>query len=516
MRLTLGEIARVLDCRSVPGLSGETAALRPGGASVDSRRTRPGHLFFCLPGERVDGHDFAPVAVRAGAVAVIGTRDPFAGASPVPVFVVPDSVRALGMLARAHRDGMRGKVIGITGSAGKTSLKEALATVLARAGETEKNPLNLNNQIGLPLSMLNSSETAAFWVMEAGISKPHDMDELGGILHPDVAVVLNVCDVHAEFLGDRGVAHYKAKLLDYLAPGGTAVVSADYPDLLAEASARPGKTVTFSGHAGGAPFSAEAVAPITTDAGGDEGGGATNPAGEGRGCFRVVTPGGTFTVTAPFQGAIGAENTAAVTAAASSLGLDAALIPSLVADGLGRMALPAQRGGVEKYGVHAIVDGSYNANPLAMARTLDNAAELAKARNLSLVLALGEMGELGEEAERRHEELGKHAAALDPALIFWKGDRAGAVRKGLLAGGYAGTLIRADGADEFMEGFRQARLPGALVMFKASRSKRMDLWADAFRAAYGPRASQSAQSGQSAQSAQFGQPAQSGQEKGEH
>jgi UDP-N-acetylmuramoyl-tripeptide--D-alanyl-D-alanine ligase len=482
MRLTLAGIAETLglDARAVPGLAAGAARATPTGASTDNRQVRPGHLFFCLPGERADGHDFAPAAVEAGACAVIGVRDPFVGQAPVPLFLVSDAARALGDVARAHRDTMEGQVVGVTGSAGKTSVKEALAQVLARAGETARNPLNRNNRIGLPLSMLNASEKAAYWVMEAGISKPRDMDELGAILHPDLALVLNVGPAHTEFLGDRGVPHYKAKLFDYLTPGGVAVAGADYPELLHEARSRDVRLVTFSGRPGGAPFSAGPLAMRADGSCGDDIG--RDDAGrEGRGRFRVAFPGGRFDVTAPFQGAIGAENTAAVAAAAFSLGLDAARI----AEGLRNAEPPAQRARVEACGAYLLVDDSYNANPLSMARMLDNAAALAGSRSLPLVLVLGEMGELGGEADMRHERLGAHAASLSPAVVFWRGGCFDALRRGLSRAGYGGALVRVAEADDFLAAFRRSGPPTGLILCKGSRARRMDNLADALRAAFG-------------------------------
>jgi len=229
MRLSFEEIVRAVDGSAVAGAA-PCGIVE--GVGTDSRAVKPGSLFVCIPGETFDGHDFAVKAIEAGAAALLVSRNPFDAVPPVPLILVEDTVKALGKLAHCWRERLgETRVIGLTGTAGKTTVKELLAQVLSRCGLTAKTHMNLNNQIGLPLSMLAATGEEAFWVMEAGISHPNDMDELGAILEPDLALILNVGPGHAAGLGDRGTAHYKSKLLAHLAPGGTAIISADYPDL---------------------------------------------------------------------------------------------------------------------------------------------------------------------------------------------------------------------------------------------------------------------------------------------
>ncbi|MDE7065497.1 MAG: UDP-N-acetylmuramoylalanyl-D-glutamyl-2, 6-diaminopimelate--D-alanyl-D-alanine ligase, partial [Desulfovibrionaceae bacterium] len=176
------------------------------GVARDNRDIVPGDLFVCIPGERVDGHDFAMAAVQAGAAAVLARRELPEVPPSVPVLRVDDTVKALGRLAAAWRMRTRAKVVGITGTAGKTTVKEVLAQVLSVQGPTERTAKNHNNQIGLPLSILNAAEDAAFWVMEAGISHAQDMEELAPVLRPDIGLVLNAGAGHTAGLGGRGVA----------------------------------------------------------------------------------------------------------------------------------------------------------------------------------------------------------------------------------------------------------------------------------------------------------------------
>lgn len=190
MRLTPADIARAVRGTLLPASAGLFPDEPVNSVTADSRQVRAGALFACLPGERVDGHNFAAPAVEQGACAVLASRDPFAsnirpgvqpGARPVPVILAEDVVAALGRLAAFWRGGAAARVVGVTGSAGKTTVKELLAHVLAETapGAVSRNRLNFNNQIGLPLSMLEASREDRFWVMEAGISRAGDMDELG-------------------------------------------------------------------------------------------------------------------------------------------------------------------------------------------------------------------------------------------------------------------------------------------------------------------------------------------------
>ncbi len=347
MRMSLLDISQLLGIVCV-GMRPEDALTRPTGAAIDSRAVCKGNLFFCLPGEHVDGHDFAAAAVDAGALAVIASRDPFAETNKkAPVLLVRNVASALATIAAVHRWTTRAVVVGVTGTSGKTSVKEVLASVLAVAGETVKNPVNFNNQIGLPLSMLNASQDAAYWVMEAGISKPHDMDELASMLRPDIALILNAGPGHVQELGDRGVAHYKARLLAYLAPNGQGIVSADYPALVREVETYPIESVYFSALDAEATYFASFL--------GLEG---------FSGRFRLFLDGETLTVKAPFLGSYGAENVAAVGAVAHILGLTA---PEIAA-GFAASEPPAQRFILREKERYQVIDDSYNANPLSMSR----------------------------------------------------------------------------------------------------------------------------------------------------
>ncbi|WP_300709143.1 UDP-N-acetylmuramoyl-tripeptide--D-alanyl-D-alanine ligase [uncultured Desulfovibrio sp.] len=469
MRLELEELAAAAGC-TLPEAAGNVTVTA---VVTDSRAVRPGTLFVCLAGENVDGHDFALTAQESGAAAVLGTRaaEDMPAGLRIPYLRADDAVTALGRMAACWRSRCTGvKVVGITGTAGKTTVKELLAQTLALQGKTARNPVNLNNQIGLPLSLLATDGDEAFWVMEVGISHEGDMDELGEILRPDAALILNVGAGHTEGLGARGVAWHKARLLRHVPREGICLISADYPDLVREARAVRGDLHYFT--AEGRPLQFRGAA-----AGRD---------GE-RGRYRLSLDGKSCDVSAPFRGGYGTENCIAVAAMASLLGL----APETIARGIAGAELPAQRFVRQSIGPWSVIDDTYNANPLSMLRMLDAAAELAQSDERDcLVAVLGEMRELGELAEAEHERLGRHLAELRPCAVIWKGGQGEAVRAGLERGGYAGLFRQPQDAAEFvdcMAALGREHPQGGLALFKGSRGNALEVWLTALRDGAGER-----------------------------
>ena len=446
------------------------------GAAVDSRLVQPGNIFFCIKGEHTDGHEHALQAAKAGAYAIVAEKNPFWGMSVTdigditlpPVFIVKNTVAALNALAKAHRDTSLAKVIGITGTAGKTSVKEVLAQVLAMRGETAKNNKNLNNQIGLPLSMLSAPADAAFWVLEAGISEAHDMDQLGSVLRPDDALILNAGTGHTQGLGDKGVAHYKSQLFNYIQPGGVGFVCEDYPDLLAEASARIEAKLSigirlrlFSSKNAHSQCYAHYIGKLH---------------GTSKGNYSVTHEGKTFEVEAPFIGSYGAENVAAIVSVAKHMGLRSAEIQ----EGFALATLPEQRFNCHTHNNFTIIDDSYNANPLSAERMLESASIVAKEENKLLILVLGEMKELGEHTEAAHEDLGKQIVDSGAKIVFWKGDRLSNLRNGLATAGYNGELYPVHTGKEFAAALQGLNLTSGVILFKGSRSNHLEELLDIF------------------------------------
>lgn len=459
MRLSFNSIVHAVEGTAV---AGAVSCDMLEGVGTDSRSVTPGSLFVCIPGETFDGHDFAGKAVENGAAALIVSRDPFDGEPPVPLILVDDTVKALGRLAHFWRSRLEHtKVVGLTGTAGKTTVKELLAQILSRRGATAKTHMNLNNQIGLPLSMLSATGEEAFWVMEAGISHPNDMDELGAILEPDFGLILNVGPGHAAGLGDKGTAYYKAKLLAHLAPHGTAIVSADYPDLVREARNVHQELVFFSATGRQVEYRAAYVAPADAE----------------RGLFRVWLSGASVDVVAPFRGAFGAENVIAVAAVAHQLGLSA----EDIVEGFAGAVLPKQRFACSRVGNWLVIDDSYNANPLSFSRMLEAAAEMARDRAAGpLVCVLGEMGELGDLSEDEHRHLGKLVAGIRPRLVCWKGGHRKEFENGLLSERFGGTFCPVATAEDMFAGLSTCGLEGGVILFKGSRSNKLETLVNAF------------------------------------
>lgn len=419
------------------------------GASIDSRKTRPGDLFICLHGERVDGHDFAGKAIEAGAAAILAQKE-LPGIS-APVLLVENTEKALGDLARFWRQRTKAEVVCVTGTAGKTTLKDALASILGKAGSMTCANGNQNNQIGLPLTILSGNEDDDFWIIEAGISHAGDMEYLGDIARPDLALILNTGIGHAAGLAERGTAWHKTRLLNYLAKDGRALINADYPDLLAETRKLAIPFETFGANSSECDFRLLDF---------DNGDCAVNLKGE---IAKFKTP---------FKTCFGGETALAATACAITLGVS----PEKIQQGFDDAVMPEHR--YRKFATdgYLIIDDVYNANPLSMGRALASAR--AESPDAPLILALGEMGELGDAAKSAHRELGREIAAAKPALLFWHGDYLDEVKAGIaekLAPESAPHIARTESPRAIADFWRERGFPtGATILFKGSRANRLE------------------------------------------
>jgi UDP-N-acetylmuramoyl-tripeptide--D-alanyl-D-alanine ligase len=465
MNMTLDAISRALTGTGLPEPEGSrmVAAVR-----TDSREVAPGDLFVCLKGERFDAHSFAVQVGEAGAAAIVAAR-PLEGIS-CPVLLVDDTLKALGRLARAWRNTTKAKVVALTGTAGKTTIKELLAQTLTHplggGLAVAKNHKNFNNQVGLPLSMLAAAGDEDAWVMEVGISKHSDMAELGVIIAPDLGLVLNIGPAHLEGLGSiEGVARAKAALLSHVRAGGLGLCSMDYPELWAAAQdALPG-VAGFSATDSFARYYARFEEALPG----------------GRGLFEIICDGQAFWAELPACGAHFAENAAAVAGACHLLGLTV----DQIAAGLAQATLPGQRFCCSDAGDWRVVDDSYNANPLSMRRSLEAARLLAG--DAPLVLVLGDMKELGAGAAKAHEELGAALPDLRPAAVFFQGEFAADVARGA-GGAVAVTEVSEPAAVLAHLNAMSANGKRGVVLVKGSRSCRMELHAQALLAGLGPSA----------------------------
>lgn len=398
--MNVAEAARLMRVDTPPVA---IASIDIGGYSIDSRTARAGDLFFALRGENHDGHDHVGSALERGAVAAVVERE-VAGAAPERQVRVSDSLEALQQLAKNLLAEWGGPVVGVTGSAGKTTTKDLTARVLSAAGTTHKSVGNLNNAFGLPKSVLEmvsggrQPSDYRFAVLEMGMSTPGEIRRLTEIAPPTVGVVTIVAPVHTEFFEDgiEGVANAKAELIDGLKAGGTAVLNADDPRVARMRERRDDIATLTYGFADGADVRATGLE-------------AEGLAGSR---FRVETPAGSADVRLPLVGRHNVGN--ALAAIAAGLALDVPL--GAAVDALADAEPSKMRGQVVRLANGAtILDDSYNSSPKAFEAMVSALSGIAEA-NRRIVVA-GEMLELGPESAAMHAACGRAVAAAGVDLL---------------------------------------------------------------------------------------------------
>ena len=381
------------------------------GCAIDSRQVGPDGIFVAFPGERVDGNAFARPAIEAGAGCVVLTREPepaaieLARARGCALVAAAEPTEFLLSLAAWYRGRLCATVVGITGSIGKTTTKDLLAGLLAQRYRVHATRGNLNNQIGLPLTLLSAPADAEVLVLEMGMNHPGEIDRLSRCARPDIAVITKIGTSHIGMLGGRAaIARAKSEIMDGMPEGGVLVLSGDddFTPLIAdEALLRRGLVPLICGRGADADVRASDVAL-------DE---------EGRPSFSLSLPGEEpVAATLPCLGAQSVANAVLAAGVAHELGLAA---PEIQA-GLAAAHLTGRRQEVRRAACGArVIDDSYNASPESMAAALDLLAQLPCAGRR--VAVLGEMGELGEEAPFFHGLVGAYAAARRPDLLVCVG-----------------------------------------------------------------------------------------------
>ncbi|MEU1720971.1 UDP-N-acetylmuramoyl-tripeptide--D-alanyl-D-alanine ligase [Actinomadura sp. ATCC 39365] len=400
-------LARIAEITSgaLSGMADPRAVVR-GPVVIDSRAVEPGSLFVALAGERVDGHDYAAQAIRAGAVAVLASRPVDA-----PAVIVPDAAVALAELAAAQTAALpQATVIGVTGSAGKTSTKDLLARLAGRMGPTIAPVGSFNNELGHPLTVLRADVDTRFMVLELAARNIGHIKDLTRIAPPTIGVVLNVGTAHlGVFGGKEAIAKAKGELVEALPRTGVAVLNADDP-LVSQMASRTDARVTYFGRGEGAAIRAEQE---TVD-------------GRGRASFTLRTPSGAAPVTLQLYGAHAVENALAAAAAAYELGLPVATIAEELSE-----ATPRSRWRMEVTdrpdGV-TVVNDAYNANPDSMRAAFDMFGVMGQERRRFAVIAA--LRELGEESAALNAELGRLAGGSGLTGLVVVGPDAGPVLEG--------------------------------------------------------------------------------------
>jgi UDP-N-acetylmuramoyl-tripeptide--D-alanyl-D-alanine ligase len=408
---TLGEIAN-----ATSGALHGAAALAVRGVTTDSRAVAPGELYVALRGEHFDGHRFVAKALQAGAAAVL-VSDANSLPSGAPAVVVGDTLHALGELAARHRARWGGRVLAVTGSAGKTTTKElAFAALRAAGAKVARSQGNLNNLVGAPMSLLTLDAGSELMVLEIGTSAPGEIARLSEIARPEVGIVTAVAVAHADGLGSlEQVAAEKAALLRALPESGTAIYRSGDPLIAAQLTAvRAKRRLAFGSDEAAdvrllsSELSIGGTAPAFR-------GGASAPAMVCE--LSVRAPARDLRVALQLFGIGPALDAAAALAAVLALlgpdALDAAL------GGLGEVAAtPGRLAALPGPAGSLVIDDSYNANPASMRASIDTALELARLRGGRAVLVLGDMLELGARAREEHEEVGRLAAQSGVAMLL--------------------------------------------------------------------------------------------------
>lgn len=491
--LTLAEIAEIVGgtLHDVP----DPEARVTGTVEFDSRAVGAGGLFLALPGARVDGHDFAERAINRGAAAVLAARPVGVPAVVVPVHGVTDNrvmalesdidgggaavLAALAALARhvvrRLADPARGDraltVIGVTGSAGKTSTKDLIAAVLRPLGETVAPPGSFNNEIGHPWTALRAGTATRFLVLEMSARGPGHIAALAAIAPPRIGVELNVGTAHLGEFGSReAIASAKGELVEALpaaADGGVAVLNVDDPRVAAMATRTRAAVVGY----GRADNAAVKATEVRLDA-------------QARASFALTTPAGEAPVTLAVHG----EHQVSNALAAAAVGLACGATPAQIADTLSRTGAASPRRMdvfVTPSGV-TVINDTYNANPDAvraalrslavMARHDDDGAPIADRGQRRTFAVLGEMGELGTESVREHDLMGRFAVRLNISIVLAVGTSRAmrALWQGaIMEGSWGAEALRLDTRAEAVSWLTDQLLPGDLVLVKASKSEKM-------------------------------------------
>jgi len=452
--MTLAEVAAAVDGRLVGG-DPQTPVTGP--VEFDSRRVGKGGLFVAFAGTNADGHDFAPTALAAGAVAVLGTR-PVAG----PTVVVADPLAAMAALARAvvrRRPDLR--IIGLTGSSGKTSTKDLLGQLLARVGPTVAPAGSFNNELGLPHTVLQVDADTRFLVLEMGARGPGHLAYLCGIARPQVGVVINVGVAHlGEFGSVAAIAAAKAELVAALQADGLAVLNAD-DELVRAMAGHTAAEVLLAGEATDAAVRAQRV----------------RLDGRGRASFDLVTPDGSVPVGLAVSGRHQVGN--ALLAAAVALREGLALDEVARALGQSRSVSNRRMDVFDRPDGVTVIDDSYNANPASTAAALHALAAIGTGRRR--VAVLGYLAELGVAERAGHEEVGRLAAELGVDHVIVVGTNAGPIIDGTAAvAGWGGESVQVSDQDEAVALLRTLLRPGDVVLVKGSRYRTWQV-ADALR-----------------------------------
>ncbi|MBV8378931.1 MAG: UDP-N-acetylmuramoyl-tripeptide--D-alanyl-D-alanine ligase [Verrucomicrobia bacterium] len=425
---------------------------------TDSRLIRPGEFFVALRGEQFDGHDFLPAVKKAAAAGAL-VSDLNVHLNGFTQIVVPDTLVALQRLARGYRAELPIKAIGVTGSNGKTSTKEMIASVLRERFAVIQTIGNYNNHIGLPLTVLGASSTDDFGVFEMGMNHAGELAPLCEIAQPNASVITNIGMAHIGYLDTReAIAAEKAVVAEAIPSEGFVVLNAndDFTDWIGgRCKARVILAGLNRGEVRGQDIRESAKGAI----------------------FTLANEALSLEVSLPVHG----EHMVANACMAAAVGLQFGLSLQECAAGLEKTAIPGNRLKIQHLGPLVVINDAYNANPDSMLAALKAAAQLAA--NGRRVAALGRMGELGKESEAAHRKVGKAVADFEFDYLVTVGDEARLIADAARSGGLK-SVDRADTHEQAVEALLNYLEPGDLLLVKGSLSSAMDRVVQGLRAVF--------------------------------
>ncbi|WP_134678954.1 UDP-N-acetylmuramoyl-tripeptide--D-alanyl-D-alanine ligase [Paracoccus ravus] len=425
-----------------------------GGVSIDTRTIQPGDLFVALAAAR-DGHDFVAQALAKGAGAALVSRIPEGLPEDAPLLVVSDVLAGLEALGRAGRARMRGKVIAITGSVGKTSTKEMARIALTGQGKIHAAEASYNNHWGVPLTLARMPADTDFAIIEIGMNHPGEIEPLARLARPHVAMITTVAAAHLEAFGAiEGIAREKGAIFRGLLQPGTAVVPEDLTvtPILRDYADEAGAIVIGFGQNGMAkPLKAETVDGVTQ--------------------VRARVLGETLDFTLASAGTHFVMNAVGVLAALGAAGADL----TAAAKGLGEWRPVLGRGAVEELGGIRLIDDAYNSNPTSLSAGLATLARLTGGRRVAI---LGDMLELGPEERAMHQGMAEDASMTAVDLVHTAGPLMRALHEALPE---ARRGIHAENASELAARVEELVALGDIVLVKGSKSSKVSTVVDALR-----------------------------------
>lgn len=452
--LTLKKIAEVVNGKLVCTKDFEECTIE--GVAIDSRLVEKNFLFVCIKGERVDGHDFINDVANKGAICAFCEKE--ISDCPIPYIITESSTESLRMLATYYRSILDVKIVGISGSVGKTSTKEFIASVLEQKYNILKTAGNYNNEIGLPLTIMKIKENHNIAVLEMGISDFNEMNVLSKIAKPDVCVLTNIGPCHLETLGDLdGVLKAKTEMFNYSAKDAFVVLNGDDEKLKTINDVNGVKPVFYGKNTTNNIYFSDLYNK-----------------GIGGCLFNLIEGDKEIALSTPIPGEHMVLNALAAYAVGKHFGLN----DDEIKNGLASMKTVSGRVNVIKLKDYTLIDDSYNANPVSMKASID---VLSNENDRKLAI-LGDMFELGRNEVEMHKEVGKYISDKKIDVLITIGNLSKNISENAKKNGFAGMIYTFDTVDSFISEYKNIVKSNDVILLKASHSMNFSKILDAFQA----------------------------------